>query len=293
MTFPFDQIDNFNAGPNGEPRDREYFERLWAQGKARWPDIPMNVEAWCAHASLHADALLSVRETGQDHSEDFFLAAACSCGIPVAMSIMARDYLTDLSRAFRGMRVGDEERNDIAQRARAQILIGNEGRPPKISGYSGKGPLSAWVRVVTARIALSTLRGERSSATNEDEKIATLAADPLASHLYQTHREAFRLAVSSAMASLTAEERTLLRLHHIDGVSIDEFATMLNVHRSTAARRIARIREVLFERTKIGLIESLKLNPSEFGSIARALALEIDLSVHRLLRVHENDPPED
>jgi RNA polymerase sigma-70 factor len=61
------------------------------------------------------------------------------------------------------------------------------------------------------------------------------------------HREAFREALQEALAMLTAREKTLLRLHFLDGMNIDALGTVFQVHRATVARWLVSIRTRVLE----------------------------------------------
>jgi DNA-directed RNA polymerase specialized sigma24 family protein len=48
--------------------------------------------------------------------------------------------------------------------------------------------------------------------------------------------------VDGAIAALDAEERTLLRLHYLDGLNIERIAVVFNVSRATIGRRVIAVR---------------------------------------------------
>ncbi len=73
------------------------------------------------------------------------------------------------------------------------------------------------------------------------------------------------------------------RLHHLDGLTIDELSALKRVHRSTIARRIARCCELLATNTHARLVERLGLPPSQVDSVMRLVRSQLELSLERWL----------
>jgi RNA polymerase sigma-70 factor len=75
-----------------------------------------------------------------------------------------------------------------------------------------------------------------------------------------------------------------LRLHHIDGWTIDRLAAVYQVARSTAAAWLHGAREKLLEATRADLCARLRLAPAELESLMRALETGLlEVSLARLL----------
>src|SRR5690606_22833013 len=136
--------------------------------------------------------------------------------------------------------------------------------PPRIAGYRGKGRLTSWLRVAAIRIALD-LQASRPSAPLADDDL--VERDPELDYLRERYRDAFREAFTAALDELEGRERTVLRMHLLDGLGIDRIGQLYEVHRATAARWLERARSELFEATRRRLRESLGVSASEFASI--------------------------
>src|SRR5438128_2172894 len=81
--------------------------------------------------------------------------------------------------------------------------------------------------------------------------------DPELGRLKEHYAADFRLAVRGGIAALGRRERTLLRQHFIDGVSLDQLAVLHRVHRATIARWIAQARRTLLELIRASLSQRL------------------------------------
>jgi RNA polymerase sigma-70 factor (ECF subfamily) len=94
----------------------------------------------------------------------------------------------------------------------------------------------------------------------------------------------FKEALGAALRSLDAQERSFLRLHLVEGVTIDRLAGSSGVHRSTVVRRIAAARGNVLRRTRARLATTLRVEPSEVDSLIGLLQSRLDLSLGRLLQ---------
>jgi len=96
-------------------------------------------------------------------------------------------------------------------------------------------------------------------------------------------RESFRLAFETAVRSLEPRQRSLLRLHLIGGVTLEQLASMYNVHRATVVRWLAAARAELLEKTKQGIARDLEVGGAELESLMDTIQSRLDVSVERLL----------
>ena len=102
------------------------------------------------------------------------------------------------------------------------------------------------------------------------------------------HRRAVKAAFGTAIRSLDAKLRGVLRLHLLERSSIDEIAALHDVHRATAARWVAGIRTALADRTREILQRELALDPAGLESLLAAVGSRLDLSLSRELGKHTN-----
>lgn len=137
---------------------------------------------------------------------------------------------------------------------------------PRILGYSGKGPLGAWLRVVAVRSLVERRRRERTSTSLEDEVSESVigANDPELELLKHTYKTELERALRTAFGALEPNARLLLVQHHKDGLSVDQLAALYGVHRATAARRVAAARDAFSREVRTVLSRNLAVGGETF-----------------------------
>ena len=178
--------------------------------------------------------------------------------------------------------------DDICQAVRARLYA---PRPDGRSGllqYSGRGALDTWLRTAAVReaIRIADRKGNQAATRVGDAALAELPAldsDPELRFLKVQCRAQFRAAFAHAVAALEPQKRSLLRLNYVDGMSIDRLAQMRDIHRATAARRLANAREDLLERLRDALRASLGIHDAELDSLLRLIDSNLSISLSVLV----------
>jgi RNA polymerase sigma-70 factor (ECF subfamily) len=258
-----------------------------------WPEIVVRDRDFVRHLAgcmagepnLQA-ALRAIR------GPDLYLAFACASGDNSAIVVFERDLLLEVRPALSRMRLDRSTVDDVKQLVRQKLLMRDGATPPKIAEYAGRGPLESWVRVVAARTALTLLRksgkiSERPLAESALRDVAS-GASPEIDLVRARYAGEFTAALEETLKSLPAHDRTVLRLHFVDGLNIEQIGVIYRVHRSTVARWIARSRGELLEQTRAILAKRLRLTESEFGSLMGAVRSQLHMSLHRVLG--DDDP---
>lgn len=120
-----------------------------------------------------------------------------------------------------------------------------------------------------------------------DEGAPDSAPDPELAFLKSHYRDAVSQALKDVIAGLPADERNVLRLYFMDGLSVDKIATVYVVHRATAARWVARGREALLKGTQELLEQRLRIDTSEVESLVGIVRSQLDLNVSSLFGTKE------
>lgn len=217
---------------------------------------------------------------------DLFVAFASRRGDTVALARFEREYIAALDGVIARVDRSEGFVDEVKQRVRLKLLVADDGEPPRLAHYTGRGALQAWLRVVAVREALSLVRAQRRGAVvADDELLALEAADsgPETSLLKQRWRAEFVAAFQAALGEIEPAERNLLRLHYLHGLSIDELGKLLGIHRSSAARRIVRTRENLLAATRRSLLLRVAVGRQEFDQLMALVASRLDLSIERFL----------
>ncbi len=216
---------------------------------------------------------------GATELEDLYLASAALAGEPAA-----HKELVALIHSCRGaaarLVAGDEALLDDVEQEVARAVL--TGPAPKLAEFSATGPLAAWLRAALVRTALNTLQQRGRELPQEHvEDLLDRQGGVAAARL--TDAEKVREAIRGALARLEPRQRTLLRLHHLGGVSLERLATMFQVHRATAARWLAQAREDVLAQTQRHLAEDLGLTPEEQRSLLSTVRSQLELSFRELL----------
>lgn len=244
-------------------------------------------EALVTHLARHlasfpdlADALTRVR------TADLYLALAAAQGNSAAVAMLKKTFEPDLAKTLHQHRA--DVREEIIQDLWTRVLTVAPGQSEaRIAGYAGVGPLGAWLAATATRLALNRVTASRDE-TSLDEAVLN-DSDPSLEALdlqlaRAQFRDRFREAFGAALAMLAPDERNLLRLHYLDGLSIDVLATMQAMHRSTVARRLARLRQALSEQTRTLLRTTFQISADTFESLAKFIDSKFEVSLNEALR---------
>lgn len=257
--------------------DAKALDAKHREATAIWPDVSVSKARFGEILEVALEAGGTTLDT--IHATDLYLAAGCLAGDKAALQAFERRVMGAVKGAVeRASPKGNAD--DMVQITLEKLLV---GPPPKLAQYTGKGPLVGWVRVVAVREALQVVRATKRDVTSDAEVIGTSAASVDMKMLKDMHGPSFVKAVNDAIARLTADQRTILRFHARDGLTIDQIAPMLGIHRATAARRLERARADVLEHTKAVLREKHGLSDSEARSLCMALGGQLDMSLGRAL----------
>ncbi|MBS2022309.1 MAG: hypothetical protein JST92_07850 [Deltaproteobacteria bacterium] len=215
---------------------------------------------------------------------DLFLAFACARGDERALTRFHTEILDRLPALVGRGRATEEQLNEVQQRLVDRLLLSEGDRPPGIATYEGRAPLASWVRVAAVRAASNVRRDRATYEQKTAEAPLPLAAlDPEIAALKRRFGEAFKRTFQGAFASLAQDDRTLLRLHFLDGLAVGDAARVLNVSRATAYRRLNECRLQLVEEVLRRLGQELSLPKDELESLYNTVRSKLSLSLGGLL----------
>jgi RNA polymerase sigma-70 factor, ECF subfamily len=256
--------------------------RAHAEHAPTWVDP----ELFVAHAVERAepDNPGAVERLSSLHAADLYLALACAAGVPEAIARFDRDHLSRVGDFV--ARVDDAAPlvEELTQRLRTRLLVATEDGPARILTYSARSPLGGWLRVCAVREARELVGKQRRSSELPD-----LAADvdPELAWLKERYGPIVSEAFARALGTLTGDERTMLRLHYVDGASIGEVGTIFRVSRATAARALARASARVVDTVRQELEPWLGTHDGAMDSLLAFVRSRIELDLARHL-----GPPE-
>lgn len=216
---------------------------------------------------------------------ELMLALACADEHAPAVTALHERYLEPLRAHLRHLGLDDDAQADVLQVTRQRLLLPAADGPPRLVGYAGRGQLRALVRVVATRAGLDAKRSgrrKREVSLSDLTQVLMASADPELAAAAAHKKEVFRDAFEAAVSGLDASERTVLRLYAVDGVGIDGVAAAYGVHRSTAARRLAKVRESIREGTNAEL-QRRGVTQTELHSILAVVDEGLELTLSRIL----------
>jgi len=261
---------------------------LLASARAAWPRVRLEDAVFLRHlAERLAPASEPERTLRALPAADLFLACACVHGDAAAHAALDTHFLPKVASAVARVHPGADAASEVCQVLREKLLTSEAGQPPRLSGYLGQGPLVAWLRAAAVRTALNLRRSAQRQARAEEEALADATlpggTHPELEHLRQRHRADFQTALAEALAALPSRERTVLRLHLVEGLSLERIGTVYRTHKSTVSRWLARAREEVLEGTRSRLAERLRLSSGELHSLLRDVPGQLDQSLSSLL----------
>ena len=264
----------------------EILHRLWDQGRAAWPPIQLLPATFAGALGDRACGQADPEATMSAlHIDDLFLALACVAGCQVALQCFEDTFLSRLGGELKRKGGLGAFADEAQQMLRVRLLVSQDGTPPRLAGYRGTGPLSAWLRLTLTRLALNLHQAAaRDTSLDEDlfsEGVST--ADPEMAYLRQHYRGVVSQAMRESFQALPSEERAILRMHFLDGLSAAEVGSLFLVSGRTIQRRIADMRKQIMQSVRRRVGHEVGLNPSQLETLMRLVQSDWNLSVQRIL----------
>ena len=253
-------------------------------GKAAWPEIVVDPARFAAEV---ARRLPAGTELSALKGADIYLAVACIDGSERAVGIVRDLLAAEVGFAATKTTASLDQRSEVTSRLSHVLFVDEPDRPAALRGYSGRGELKSYLRVMATRELVKIVnRGRREVGIADDDFIDRIVppSDPELSILRRRYREDVDEAMRAALRKLDERERALLRYAFVDNLNVDAVGKLYDVHRATAARWIAAAREELGKRIRDELASRLEIDITEVDSIVRLVQSRIDVSLDRVLR---------
>jgi RNA polymerase sigma-70 factor (ECF subfamily) len=279
------------ALPDGEPREapaswRPALLALWREACAARPALAAQAGAFARALARSVDPQAIASSFARLHVAELSLACAAGQGDLEAISIIDRELLPKVRPTLARARFSASEIDDVLAILMERLLVaaeGPEGQPPLIAQYRGRGELVCWLRISALRLARRRFRGGPEIPL-ADQLLASLAPldgspDPELEYFKRRYAQDFDQAFCEAVAAAPRRARTLLRLHWLDGLTLDRLSAIYHVPRSTLARQLASARQALLDDVERRLRSRLGVDTAELHSILRLVASRIELAM--------------
>lgn len=259
----------------------------YAAGRAAWPTVALPRERFVDHLARRINARAAEpadRVLLTIPAADLYLAAACCEQDAAALAAFRDAFVPALRQVLGRLALTSSTIDETVQRVLVMLFVG-EGGPPQILGYGGKGTLRSWVRSIGVRTGRRLAGVEQDSGSEDDlADLPAAVADPELELLRARYGDQVRAAFRAAFTELGERERNVLRQYHIDGLTIDQLASLYQVNRATTARWVAGARLAIVTRTRNRLVEQFGIAAAEVDSIIRLVRSQLAVSVRDLAR---------
>ena len=236
-------------------------------------------EAFLAHACSFAT---TDEELGRLDAPDLYLAHACARGVPEAIAVLEHEQFSRIREFAASVTTSPDFIKELTQQLRARLLVADDDRPARILSYSGRGSLGGWVRVSAVRLARDIGRSERAREAAHD-KLEISVLDPELAYLKRAYGSAVSAAIEGALAALEAEPRGLLKMHYVDGLTIEQVGIAYGKSRAISARMLAAARMTLLQDIRARLVGTVGVREDEADSLLAFVRSQLDVSLARAL----------
>ena len=269
------------VGPRPEPEPA--LLALIDEGRRRWPAFEVSEPEF-------AEYLRERRGPSGlpplAHAGDLLLACACVRGLVPALEAFQTLYDPTVRRVCSRRRVDAALADDTRQALYERLLVSRAGQAPRIADYRGQGRLEGWVATAASTTLLMLQRAAgRRREQPENSGTGELAGplDPELEFIRARYKTELEEAIAAALLELGDRERTLLRLHLGERLSIDTLGSMYGVNRATAARWLVAARQSLLERARAAIRARLGSSEEELESLGVLLQSQLHVSLARRL----------
>lgn len=267
-------------------------EQLLDTARTAWPRLAVPAPLFIQHLAERASAAGSCEELLQGlralAAPSLYLTCGCTYGFEEALRSFDSQLMHRVPVFVSHLRLPAAYVEDVQQELRHKLLVSAGAKPPGIAAYGGRGELANFVRAAAVRAAISGRRSKDEQSERDDgslaERMAGYTADPALESLKQRYLVEFKEAISAAIAQLPTEQRNLLRLFYVDGITTVQLGAMFGVNQSSTSRRLTAARNAILEETKRSLRSRLKLSESSFKELSQLVQSQLDLSLSRLLK---------
>jgi len=221
-------------------------------------------------------AELHSRDEAPQLGDDVALASACADGDAAAIAELERTALGPAGDHARASGVPAQLVDDALQIARVRLVLGEDGKPPALRAYRGRGPLAAFVRTAVLRIAIDLQRRDRETPDEHIEAMLVASQpDPELEYMRRQYAASLGGALHTAWRTLAPHDRFVLGLQLHEKLDLDAIAKIYQVHRATAARRAASARAQLIALTREALRRELAIGDTTLDSILRVVTTSV------------------
>jgi RNA polymerase sigma-70 factor (ECF subfamily) len=196
------------------------------------------------------------------HADDVCLIIACERGDEKAWEDLVAGFDPVVKSAARKTASNAEDADELASSIWAELYglrqDADGTRKSKLAYYSGRGSLAGWLRAIISQMAVDRFRkqsrmvqieemrefeiiAEESSNNSNNDHVISHSENPEELFSEQQTAEDVAEALQSAIGSLEAEDRLILKMYYFDDLKLKDIASVFGYHEATASRKLARV----------------------------------------------------
>ncbi len=258
---------------------------LHTRGGEGWPDLAVvPAPRFAEELARRLGESATLAAIGELH-HDIYLAIAAVAGDTAAIAACEQIGRREVEFAASRLRATPSQAEETRSELGRLMFTAEGDRACAIAGFTGRGDLRGYARVIVARALARRMQRDRREVTLDDQVMDAFAptAAPEIALLREQYRPQVDAALRACIAALSDRHRAVLRYHLIEGWSIDQLGERYGVHRATAARWLTAAREDLGARIRAELADKLAIPESQVDSIVALVTSRIEVSVERLL----------
>jgi RNA polymerase sigma-70 factor (ECF subfamily) len=179
-------------------------------------------------------------------ADDLSLVSKAKTGDPDAFRALVVRYQRKVYAVALGIVKDPDLAWDVAQEAFVRVHA-------NLGTFEGKSAFSTWLFRIATHLAIDSIRKERASQKEELDEVheadladagegilaTSLGNDPRANVL----RRELAGKIQDALAGLSEKHRTILVLREVEGLSYEELAERLEIHKGTVMSRLFHARK--------------------------------------------------
>jgi RNA polymerase sigma-70 factor (ECF subfamily) len=237
-------------------------------------------------------------------ADDLCLVIACERGDEKAWEDLVANFDSTVKSAARKISANSEDAEDLASSIWAELYglrhDAEGNKKSKLAYYSGRGSLAGWLRAVVSQLAIDQFRKQSKfvqiEESREFENLANEASESSNNHHVVSHADTpeevlgqklltrdISGALKSAIESLEAEDRLVLKLYYFDSQKLKDIAELFGFHEATASRKLVRIQAEIRKAVERGLRDTCGWSENEIKLHLADAASKLNVSVEKLI----------
>jgi RNA polymerase sigma-70 factor, ECF subfamily len=239
-------------------------------------------------------------------ADDLCLIIACERGDEKAWEDLVANFDSTVKSAARKITANSEDAEDLASSIWAELYglrqDAEGNKKSKLAYYSGRGSLAGWLRAVVSQLAIDQYRKTSKfvqiEETREFENLAEESSNISGNGAVLHHNESpeeilsdkrtsddVASALQTAVASLDAEDRLILKLYYFDDLKLKDIAATFGYHEATASRKLVRVQSEIRKSVEKELKRTHGWSDGEVKRHLSETAAKLGLSLEKMFAV--------